>query len=98
MPRPVIGTSPDPYVRIGGAFGASSNYIIGLRPGTYYQTPCVQRPSFYYQPCNTRTNWLGGYGTYGGYYGSWGGYGGGYTYPYYGTQYSNINYIYSGIL
>lgn len=96
---PVISTYypryyPSTPVRVGGFFGASSAYITGLRPGTYYQTPCIQRPSMFYQPCRTG-GWFGGYSPYGSYYG---GYGGMHTFGGYGTGYSNINYMYHGPL
>ena len=69
--------APTMPIRIGGFFGAGSANIIGLRPGTFYQAPCMQRQAFFYQGCNA-----GGYGS-GGYgysnYGS-GGYGNNYMY------------------
>lgn len=77
--------NPTMPIRIGGFFGANSNYIIGLRPGTYQGYPCIQRSAFYYQPCNVGNNY-GGYGGYG--YNSYG-YGG------YGGS-TGSNYMYRG--
>ena len=86
---------PQMPVRIGGFFGQSSSYIIGLKPGTYYETPCIQRSSFFYQPCNTG-GYRGYYGGYGNYYG--GGYYGNYygNYYGYGGSYPSASYMYHG--
>ena len=89
---------PEMPIRVGGFFGASSAYITGLRPGTYYNMPCVQRPGMFYQPCGAGT-WfgprIGGYFGYAGYYGLRPGM---FTYGGYGARYSNINYMYHGPL
>jgi hypothetical protein len=86
-------------IRVGGFFGQNSNYIINLRPGTYYQNCYQGVPSMLYQPCsNTRIGGWFGYAPYNSnyYYGLRTGM------PVYGTnyygQYSNINYLYNGIL
>lgn len=62
--------APTMPIRIGGFFGAGSANIIGLRPGTYYQAPCIQRQAFFYQGCNVGNYGYGGYGGYGSNYGS----------------------------
>lgn len=105
QPSPIISTyypryTPSMPVRVGGFFGSSSAYITGLRPGTYYQTTCVQRPSMFYQPCDygygygyTRT---GGY--FGNYYGLRGGTGGTFTFSGMGTNYAKVPYMYHGPL
>jgi hypothetical protein len=81
--------------RVGGFFGANSAYIIGLRPGTYYDTSCIRAgPSMYYQPCRAG-GWFGNYGYNN--YGS-GSYGyGNYGYAGY-SNYQNVPYVYHGPL
>ncbi len=83
---PYTGYTYQP-ARVGGYYGANRVYIIGLRPGTYYDTSCYQSaPSMYYVPCRSGglfgnygySNY--GYSNYG--YGSYGNYYGGYNTPY----------------
>lgn len=91
-------------VRVGGFFGQNSAYIIGLRPGTYYDTSCMQgTPSMFYQPCSARYARAGGwfgYAPYNNYYYyglrtyGYGNYGYGGT----GTDYANVPYMYHGPL
>jgi hypothetical protein len=87
----------DPSIRVGGFFGQNSMNLIGLRSGTVYQNCYQGAPAMFYQPCNSlRTGGWFGYTPYSNYYGlrnyGYGGYGG------YGTKYSNINYLYNGVL
>lgn len=97
---PVVSTYKAQYqpampIRVGGFFGANSAYITGLRPGTYYQTPCVQRPSMYYQPCNYGY----GYPRTGGYFGNYYGLRGGtFAFKGMGTNYASVPYMYHGPL
>ena len=84
---------PETPVRIGGFFGANSAYIIGLRPGTYYGTPSIYRPSMYYR-ANRIGGWFGYIPQYPGYY-----YGlrpG--IYSGYGARYASVPYMYHGPL
>ena len=104
MPYPIAANYNYGNIRAGGFFGANSNYIVNLRPAYVSPPTCMNRPSMYSSGCNNRQAPFARAGGYYGYYpGSnyyysslrmptYGGYGG------YGTKYTNMNYMYTGVM
>jgi len=99
MPMPIAANYNYGNIRAGGFFGANSNYIVNLRPAYVSPPTCMNRPSMYYSGCNTNN-----YARAGGYYGYYPGSNYYYgslrmpTYGAYGSKYTNMNYMYTGVM
>jgi hypothetical protein len=100
--NPSIGGRYYPYsqpARVGGFFGQSSTFLIGLRPG--YATGPFMNSWTRYAVANSNYPRVGGFFGYNPYgYNNYGLRPGTFTYGYggYGSGYGNINYISHGIL
>jgi hypothetical protein len=87
-------------VRVGGFFGGGTAYLIGLRSGA----ACGLAPGGCTRSYYSYPSYNYGYARTGGYFGNYyGGYSGysGYSsgmYKYGGSNYANVNYMYSGFI